>query len=321
MIAAMRALVLALLLVAVRAHAQPAATADQLFDRGDALARAGKYTEACSLFEQSFALEHAPGTELRLADCYEHLGQLVHAWRLFDAAAAQWALTSDSRAAFANQRRDALTARVAIIELQLPDPLPAGLTLKLGGKTVPVAVSRARTAVDPGKLTIEVDAPGRATFSTREDVTAGKTFALVIPQLAVAGGPAPAPHTDVVATEGGEPAGAGHKRMVETLAVGGAAVVSFAVAGGLTIDAYDKFHAAEHSTNCVLGSPLRCNATGQRAIDSAGTIANVATALVVVGVALGGATGWLYFTRPRDTLAVAPTATASSVGVTVQGRF
>ncbi|HEU4616168.1 MAG TPA: hypothetical protein VFS15_28920, partial [Kofleriaceae bacterium] len=57
--------------------AAPPKESTRLFEEGRALAKQGKYEQACATFSRSLELERAPGTLLNLADCHEHLGHLA----------------------------------------------------------------------------------------------------------------------------------------------------------------------------------------------------------------------------------------------------
>src|ERR1043165_6688710 len=63
------------------------ADADRLFEEGRALAKDGRYAEACVRLGQSDAIEHTYGTAVNLGDCAEREGHPDRAWRLFDDAA------------------------------------------------------------------------------------------------------------------------------------------------------------------------------------------------------------------------------------------
>src|SRR5512138_2427235 len=76
-------------MVAEAAHADDAT---DRFNEGQALKEAGKLKEACAKFLQSYDLDRkanrpAPGTQLNLADCAEHDGQLRKAYLLYDDSA------------------------------------------------------------------------------------------------------------------------------------------------------------------------------------------------------------------------------------------
>src|SRR5262245_58569014 len=82
----MRFGVLVLALTATAA-AQGGGESAKLFEEGRALAKDGKWTEACDKFAKSLELDHASGTLVNFADCQEHLSHYAQAYRLFDEAA------------------------------------------------------------------------------------------------------------------------------------------------------------------------------------------------------------------------------------------
>ncbi len=107
-----------------RADAQPddaSATADQLFDEGRELARENRWAEACLRFEASLRIEPALGSRLNLAACYEHIGKLASAFRLYRESADLAEEAGDvKRRDYARDHAAALEARLA--ELATPEP-------------------------------------------------------------------------------------------------------------------------------------------------------------------------------------------------------
>src|SRR5439155_15077222 len=101
-----------IVLAASAAFADDKQDAAALFEQGRELVRADKFAEACDLFERSYRFDPAPGTELNLGDCHEHLGHVAEALRHFDHAAAQFELAHDERAKYARDRRAALEPRL-----------------------------------------------------------------------------------------------------------------------------------------------------------------------------------------------------------------
>src|SRR3954463_3074713 len=65
------------------AFAQNVGEAATLFEEGRALAKDGKYVEACDKFAKSLTFDPAPGTKANFADCHEHLGHNAQAYHLF----------------------------------------------------------------------------------------------------------------------------------------------------------------------------------------------------------------------------------------------
>lgn len=88
----------------------------------------GAYAEACPKLEASLELDYGIGTEFNLADCREHLGDLVRARDGFlRVAAAATATSQRDRARLARGRADALTPRIAEAE-RAAKPLVAAAT-------------------------------------------------------------------------------------------------------------------------------------------------------------------------------------------------
>ena len=63
--------------------AEPPSAAQVAFDEGRRLEDSGDFPAAAARFEESERLEHALGTLLNLANCYERGGRLASAWRAF----------------------------------------------------------------------------------------------------------------------------------------------------------------------------------------------------------------------------------------------
>src|SRR5690242_4393399 len=92
MLAVMRRLAIATVLAVTRVAAadptEAAATeATEAFNQARALAKDGRYDEACVLFAKSYELDPGLGTAVNLADCLERQGQFQRAWVLFDLVA------------------------------------------------------------------------------------------------------------------------------------------------------------------------------------------------------------------------------------------
>jgi hypothetical protein len=95
-----------------------------LFDQARALVEAGKYTEACPLFQASHDLHATGGTALQAGNCYEKIGKL-------DRALAMYQLVlEDPKTAQNPERMQIATERVSALKKQLqpeaaPSPPPA----------------------------------------------------------------------------------------------------------------------------------------------------------------------------------------------------
>lgn len=299
-----------------RARAQPAPSpsptseADRLFEEGRALAKQGKFKEACDLFQQSYDLDHATGTELNLADCHEQQGHLREAWRLFMAAAAEFEHAGNvARMKFARDRADAVAAKLAIVVVEVPQPAPPGLQITIAGRpALPGAEVRER--VEPGSIDIAANAPGRAPFATRTQAAAGATVTVKLPELAVVDEPAP------------RQTARRHSRVVVAWSLGGASAAGAITAGGLTLVARSRYNDAANGSHCMhVPGGVACDSTGDRLIRDAQHLADAGTGLAIAGGALALAAAVVYITAPRDAITVRPTASAQSVGLSVSGRF
>src|SRR5271156_4908852 len=96
-----------------QSRASDVAAAQALFDDGRALMKAGKFAEACPRLEESERLDSGPGTEVNLADCYEHAGRTASAW-------AEVEVVADSlRARGKHDREKSARARASVLQPKL----------------------------------------------------------------------------------------------------------------------------------------------------------------------------------------------------------
>ena len=285
----------------------------RLFEEGRALAKDSKWDEACAKFAKSLELDRAPGTLLNYADCHEHLGHLAQAWRLYDEAAqASEKEGNADRAKFARERAQALVPKTSTIVVKLATPDEPGITVNVAGRKATLG-GEIREIVDPGEVTIEVSAPNKQSFTKTERAEAGLRIVVDVPKLA------DGPHEDLGVR--------GERRksrvyVAYTMAGGGVAAL---VAGVLVgINAKNKYNGQFETMppNCtkVPGDSPMCNPEGYTVQSNAITQANIGTVLGVAGVLLIGGGAVVYLTAPRDTVVI-PTATASSAGLAVVGRF
>jgi hypothetical protein len=293
-------------------HAQPtpdqAAQAKQLFEEGRKQAADGKYQDACATFNKSFALDPAVGTELNIGDCEEKLGHTAVAWHLFDDAAKR---DNDAdRIKYARGRAATLAPKLAAVIIKLPDPSIVGLTVRVAGNPVPPA-GEITTMVDPGDITVEVTAPGRAAETRTATATAGQTITVDFGAQPVAPPPPEVPPAPETARR--------HSRVVTgeaIMGVGGAAVVTGVVLGLVARSHYNS----AFPDHCMNTSKPVCDPSGFSTTSSAITLANAGTVIGVVGLAgvVAGAVVW--YTAPKD-IVVAPAASGQGAGISVSGTF
>lgn len=315
--------VIVLVLTAVAAAQQPNPQSERLFKEGRELADQGKFKEACEKFEQSLELDPAIGTQLNYANCHEKQGHNARAWRLFDSAADAEKITNPDRAKFARGRADALLPKLGVVVLKLATPDAPTLTVSIAGRTVkPAAV--VTEIVDPGDIEIAVTAQAAEPFERSEKIAAGKTVTIEVPALAAAttpvgGGAAVVPLGPV---DTGERGPRRKSRVMLAYGVGAAGAASLVVGVALGLKARSDYN-AEFGNGCEErpdGPPLCFDDSSIEAQNDAISLARVGTVFGVGGLVLVGAGAVLFLTAPRDVV-VAPTATASSAGISVVGRF
>ncbi|MEJ7601983.1 MAG: hypothetical protein WKG01_29070 [Kofleriaceae bacterium] len=219
-----------LALFASSAAAEPD-PAKRLFDEGRALAAKGKHLEACVLFEKSYELEAAVGTQLNLADCAERDGNPRKAWVRWTAAAEEFERMGDPRAKFAHGRADALAPKLAAVVVKLARPRTRKLVVRIAGREVAPA-REILERVEPGVIAVSVSAPCCKAFEATITAELGKQVELAIPKLErLAGGTDP--------EEDEAPTGRGWRT---SAIISGAAMAAFA---GGTLYSYLKVNDAE----------------------------------------------------------------------------
>lgn len=181
----------------------------------------GRYAEALDHFERAGALVRAPTMALMAGRSLVRLGRLVEASeRLL--AATQMQLASDASDAFrkaqvdASKEREALLARIPNVVISL-EGAAAGASVTLDGKLLGAATIGSAVRIDPGQHTVVVARDGTSKterFQIQEGEQRRVVLSLELPPPA---------------TSGLKVAG------ITGLALGGAGLVVFAVAGGVAL--------------------------------------------------------------------------------------
>ena len=281
------------------AHAQtPEST--KLFDEGRALAKEGKYTEACAKFETSLSLDPAVGTKLNFADCHEHLGHIALAYRLFTEAADAEQSSNPDRSKYARGRADALAPKLGTVIVKVASPL--GVTLTIAGRSVPAA-AEVHEAVAPGQVSV-ADTRG---FVQTVTVAAGTSVVVEIPGVEST----PEVPTTMVRRK---------TSVYAAYTLGGIGVASLTTGIVLGVLARGDYRAQIDAGHCSDESPPTCDEIGYPAQKDAVALSNIGTGFGIAGLALIGAGAVVFLTAPLD-VAVAPTVTERSAGVTIVGRF
>jgi hypothetical protein len=259
------------------------------FQKGTDLFNAKKLDEALTEFRASYAAVASPNSHLYIARSLAQLGKAREAYAEFDKVAieAQARAAEEPKyaptAETAKLERDELAAKIALVTVTVSGAAP-GATLRVGDQTIPEDAWGKPVPVDPGPVTIAVEAPPNAPVSQTVTVAAGDKRDVTLDATPkVAEVPPPA-----------APASSPNKTLrTAAFVAGGVGVIGlgvFAVAGISANATYSDL-----KDSC--GGP--CPASKQGDVDSGKTkqtIANVG--LVVGGVGLG--TGVALFLLSRS---------------------
>lgn len=337
----MRYAVSALLIMALgalapgQAHAQTpegnATLAEQLFNQGRDLVKANQWADACPKFEASLRYDPVLGTRLNLATCYEHIGKLASAWGLYRESIELARKAGDTkRAEYAQKQATALEPRLPKLAISAPANAPTGLVVKRDDTPVDAGALGVALYVDPGTHSVTASAPGFEAATLSVTVTEGKTETVAIPALVAK--PVPA----AVAGKSTEPGDApvdtapvprSRRRTYAAIGLGGAGAIAIGV--GLVFGAKASSKWSDAKKLC--GADAACSdpdtfAQTKKLVSDGRSAGNIATGLVIGGLAAGaaGAVVW-FWPRPaeRTTTAarVVPVFHDGGAGLALTGAF
>jgi hypothetical protein len=215
------------------------------------------------------------------------------------------------RSKYPRGRAATLAPNLAAVIIKVPDPTTPGLTVKVAGSPVPPA-AEITTMVDPGDVSIEVSAPGRAAETRSASAKAGQTVTVDFAGASVVEPPAPQ-------VPEGPPTERRHSRVLtgEVLMGGGGVAVVTGVVLGLVARSHYNSAFPAHCTD--MSKPM-CDPSGFSTTSSAITLANAGTVISVVGIAALAAGAVVWYTAPKD-IVVAPAASGQGAGISVSGTF
>ncbi len=172
----------ALILAATPARAD-VATAEVAYQQAEDMAKQGRWTEACPLYDASYRADPQLGVLLHLADCHEHVGMNATAWAEFNDAVELAHRHGDTREAYAAGRADAIKPKLAKLHLSPPPQLVPGLVVRRDGVDITVLVGT-DIAIDPGAHEVVATASGYLEWRKQLTIGALPTVtSLDIPQL------------------------------------------------------------------------------------------------------------------------------------------
>jgi tetratricopeptide (TPR) repeat protein len=300
----MKALTLALVLVASTALAGDKEKADSLFKHGKKLMEEKKFSEACEAFEKSMKLDPGIGTELNIARCFQEWGKLGRALRSYQAAEKMAKDAGDSRADKIEGLVTELDPQVPRLTIHVPDGAPIkGITID--GTAVDSVAEP--IVLDPGPhMIVYPTANGSKTKIVPVERGSSSEVTLELPMTTTTHvdtpPPPPSPKPGVVTTD------PGHGYRLAAYGVGGAGVAAIAVSSYLTLSSRSKYNDALKA-HCG-GMTNGCDDIGLADTHDARHRANIATFVFAAGLAAVGGGVALYLLAPKGAAAEKPEGAA-----------
>lgn len=328
-----------LCLMATVARAEEDSPARNLFKEGRALASAGKYAEACPKFEQSLALEGGVGTQFNLADCWEHIGRVASAQKLFlGAAASAKAAGQSEREQVLRDRAAALEPRISKLVIEVSDTSPR-LSVKRDELPLEAEQWGKAIAVDAGKYELVAKAPGKKTWRKTIEVKPGTPVVSVeVPVLeplepepkplaappAESAKPAPTPPPAPATEPSRDRGSSGTNYRALTLGGFGLAALTAGTIMGLKYKSNNDDAKAICPTN-VNCTPKQIQDHDRLVDDARGQRTWMFVGVGVGTLSLAGAAALYFLDKPRTTSGASvralPSFGQNEVGASVVGRF
>jgi hypothetical protein len=301
------------------------AASEQLFYEGRTLMAQHRYAEACAVFERSETLRTTIGIMLNLADCYEQAGRGASAWSMFHEAVLAARKAHDAREAFALQRIAALEPKLVrlTIDASTLSAVP-GAEVRIDGKGLDIKQWGTGVPVDPGRHTVDAQAPGKQPWSMTFDAASSMTIG--VPRLQGLRSES-ASQTPNETETGAQPPpvdqstrlGPERKLALVAASVGVVGLAIGSVFGAISMSKHDG--AASHCTN--RDNP--CDPTGVALGGEAQSAGDVSTVAFVLGAAAvaGGITLWLIApsTHATPDVALVTSAGPQGAGLCVRGAW
>ena len=306
------------------------ATAEALFEAARQAVAQGNYASACPKFAESARLDPAAGAWLNLADCEERLGHLAAAWSAWHEGVALLP-RDDERLAPARQRAQALDRRLPRLVVKLSPDSHRGARLRRDDVDLGTASFDVPLPVDPGRHSIQVQAPGFAPSSSEITLAEGETKTIEIALGATIPSPAPPPAAistttpnvaeSMPATASRDAESASRRR---TLWTGGWILGGSGIAGlglGVTTGVMAIAKKGTVQAHCHAGE---CDPTGFDASQAGHTLATTSNVGLAAGGVLVAAGLWLVLTnapRAETKLTIAPVRTGAGASLAFERTF
>ncbi len=277
------------------ARGQDVAAAEDLYNRGVADFRAGRYDAACSEIGASYRMDPLPGALFTLAACETRLGRVASAAAHYqDFLQLVATMPSDQQAMQAERgqvaakERAALLAEVPTLKIQIDGRLPQGAVVRRDAAVLDAALLGADLPVDPGEHVIAIEMGGAIEHQQRVFVTKREHRTVSIEAPASPAPPPPEPPNRSPApqpsADRASSSSVGHAQASPTTVglVAGAFFATAGIAGGSIAGALAIGEKNTVDREC---NGAACSAAGKQAADVGRTEAVVSTIAFGVGVA------------------------------------
>jgi len=284
------------------------AQGQKLYDEAVPWMDKGQFAEACPKLEEAVRLvPEGVGAKLELAKCYEGAGRYASAWRAYKIAEAATALAGQQeRNARAHERAAAIEAKLSTLTIAVSPAvrqLP-GFKLTRNGTVVDTTDLDTPIPVDGGSYLIEATATGKERWQKVVEIGPTESRARVVVgslENAVAAGVSAQPSRGWQGAAG-----------LAIGSVGVAGLVIGGIVGGAAISKYDESKAPGRCD-----AQNQCDQTGLDLRNSALSMANASTGLVIAGGVLLAGGIVLFATAPKTT-STQEANTAPRYGANVQ---
>ncbi|MBK8256028.1 MAG: hypothetical protein IPK82_25590 [Polyangiaceae bacterium] len=327
--------------------AQTPNEAQTLFDDALALMKLGKYADACPKLVKSQQLDPGTGTQFRLAQCYEGMGKIASAWKLYVEVANESKKAGRAdREEQARERVDELRPRLPTLTIFVPAAVASspGFQLTRDAERLEKLDWGQKIPVDPGDHVVSAVADKMKRFQQTVSLVEKANIEVQIPTLEPeipANIPTASPSVSATAaptaTSSASPSSSGTSGPVEpgtqgggmggqkiaAITIGAVGVAGILVGLGAGAAAISQWNDA--LSFCPNGDRTKCSDQGIRLGADASVSAGVSTVgFIAGGVMLAGATVlWILApsSAPKTGLQIVPVAGQRGGGMVVMGSF
>jgi len=273
------------------------AAAEALFKAAKALAKEGKWAQACPKFEASQKLDKQLGTLTNIADCYENLGKVATAWARWNAA-LEWARhNNDERLDYIHGRQKKIEPRLPKVVVNVANPVST-LSIKRGSVEVAEPMWGVPIPVDADPIEVTVLRGQTVLLRHPIEPQEGEISVVTIDLANIdRTHPAPPPSAEPITPPPTPPPPYDPTQRNVGLIVGGIGIVAVLVAAGLEVGALVKKGQADESDACV---NRFCSPDGLDAAESGATFAEVGQWVGIGGLATLAVGVTIFLTAPSE---------------------